>query len=278
MFQHPLSGTPFGIALDVCVIVAATCWLLSLLTGEFSWVDRVWSLAPPAYCLIVAVDLGFQSARVTVMTVLVLLWSTRLTFNFARKGGYRPGGEDYRWPYMRGKLSKLQFQLLNVTFICPGQMGLIWLFTAPIHQAWVHSDRPIGWLDYVAIVLFVVFVVFESIADAQMWRFQQNKKRLVSEGSEVEPPFMQEGLFRFCRHPNFACEMAIWVTFYLFAISASSRIWHWTGLGCVGLILLFQGSARLTEEISGGKYPAYRSYQAAVPMFIPSPLRAMRRT
>lgn len=271
MVPSPLSGTPYGIALDVCIVIAAACWVLSLLTKEFSWVDRVWSLAPPVYCLIVAVDDGFQSARITVMTVLVLLWGIRLTGNFALKGGYQPGGEDYRWAYLRGKTTKTQFQLLNVTFVCPGQMGLIWLFTAPIHTAWLYADRPLGWLDYLAIVLFVAFLACESIADAQMLRFQNNKKRLIAEGREVERPFMREGLYRLSRHPNYTCEMAIWVTFYLFAISASGQVAHWTGLGFIGLILLFQGSAQMTEEISGGKYPSYSDYQATVPKFIPRP-------
>ena len=278
MIPSPLSGTPFGIALDVCIIIAAACWVLSLITKEFSWVDRVWSIAPAVYCLIVAVDLGFGNARVTVMTVLVLLWSIRLTGNFALKGGYQPGGEDYRWAYLRANTTRVQFQILNVTFICPGQMGLIWLFTSPIHTAWLHQDRPIGWLDYLAIVLFLAFLALESIADAQMWRFQKNKKRLISEGLEVDRPFMREGLYRFSRHPNYLGEMAIWVTFYLFAISASGRVWHWTGLGFIGLILLFQSSTRMTEEISGGKYPAYGDYQAAVPKFIPNPFAARRRT
>ena len=44
-------------------------------------------------------------------------------------------------------------------------MAIVWLFTAPIHQAWVYSGRPVGWLDFVAVVVFVVLLVFESIAD-----------------------------------------------------------------------------------------------------------------
>ena len=270
-----LAGTPYGIAFILFVAVSAFCWVLSLLTGEFSWVDRLWSLVPLAYCLIVAANLDFRSARVNIMTVLVLMWSVRLTANFAVKGGYQPGGEDYRWAYMRAKLSKLQFQLLNVTFICPGQMAIIFLFTAPIHQAWVHSDQPVGWLDYLAIVAFLVFLAGESVADAQMLRFHKNKKRLVNAGLEVEKPFMDEGLFRFSRHPNYFCEMGMWVTFYLFAISASNRVVHWTGLGCLLLIVLFQGSIRLTEEISSGKYPAYNGYQAAVPRLMPIPCRRL---
>ena len=211
------------------------------------------------------------------MTVLVLLWAVRLTFNFALKGGYWVGGEDYRWAHLREELSPWQFQLVNVTFVCPGQMAIIWLFTSPIHQAWEHSGNALGWLDYLAIVLFGAFLVCESVADAQMWRFQKDKKRQINEGLEVAQPFMNKGLFRFSRHPNYLCEMLIWVTFYLFAISASGRVWHWTGLGCLLLILLFQPSARLTEKISSEKYPSYSSYQAAVPKFVPNPFHARLR-
>lgn len=270
-----LAGTPYGTAFILFVAVSAFCWILSLLTGEFSWVDRLWSLIPLAYCLIVAADLDFRSARVNVMTALVLMWGVRLTANFAVKGGYQPGGEDYRWAYMRGKLSKLQFQLLNVTFICPGQMMIIWLFTSPIHQAWLYSEQPIGWLDYLAIVVFLVLLGGESVADLQMLRFQRNKRRLRDAGLDVEKPYMDGGLFRFSRHPNYFCEMGMWLVFYLFAISASGRVVHWTGLGFLLLIALFQGSIRLTEEISSGKYPSYSDYQAAVPRIVPIPLRKL---
>jgi steroid 5-alpha reductase family enzyme len=275
VIPSPLSGTPYGTAFILFVAVSALCWILSLLTGEFSWVDRLWSLIPPAYCLIVAADLDFRSARVNIMTALVLMWGVRLTANFAVKGGYRPGGEDYRWAYLRGKLGKLQFQLLNVTFVCPGQMGLIWLFTSPIHQAWRYSGQPIGWLDYLAIVAFVVFLAGESVADAQMWRFQKNKRRLRDRGLAVEKPFIDEGLYRLSRHPNYFCEMGMWVTFYLFAISASNQVVHWTGLGFLLLIALFHGSINLTEEISGGKYPGYSEYRATVPRVVPIPLRKL---
>ena len=267
--NHPLVGTPYGYALNLCIALAIVCWVLSILTREYSWTDRLWSIAPAVYCLIVAVDLEFQSARVNIMTVLATLWGIRLTFNYALKGGYWIGGEDYRWIYLRKKLSNLEFQLLNLTAIAPGQTGIVWLFTAPLHQAWVYSGRPMGWLDFVAVVAFLGLLVFESIADGQMWRFQQNKKRQVKEGVEVKRPFMDSGLFRFCRHPNYFCEMGMWVTFYLFAFSASAQFWHWTGLGSVLLILLFQGSTRLGEKISSQKYPAYSKYQATVPRFIP---------
>src|SRR4051812_40466632 len=56
-------------------------------------------------------------ARLLLMFGLVALWGTRLTYNFARKGGYSLSAEDYRWPVLRKKLTPVQFELLNVTFI-----------------------------------------------------------------------------------------------------------------------------------------------------------------
>ena len=50
------------------------------------------------------------------MAVLVTAWGARLTFNFARKGGYT-GMEDYRWAVLRGRMKPWQFQLFNLFFI-----------------------------------------------------------------------------------------------------------------------------------------------------------------
>ena len=276
MIDHALAGTPYGMGLELCLALAVISWVLSLLTREYSWTDRLWSVVPTVMCLIVATDLRFESVRVNVMTVLVVLWSIRLTANFALKGGYRAGGEDYRWAYLKERCGPVRFQLLNLVFTSFGQLAIVWLFTSPIHQAWSHAGQPLRWLDYVAVVLFLGFLVIETTADAQMLRFQRGKKQQLNEGIAVVQPFMREGLYRFSRHPNYVGEMGMWVAFYLLAVSGSDRIWHWTGLGCVILILMFQGSSLLTEKISSGKYPGYSDYQATVPMFIPNPLRLRR--
>ncbi|MXX33714.1 MAG: DUF1295 domain-containing protein [Gemmatimonadetes bacterium] len=235
--------------------------------------DRLWSICPPVYCLIVAFATDFQFARVNVMTLLVVLWGARLTYNFARKGGYRPGGEDYRWATVREKAGPVGFQVLNITFVHPGQMVLLWLFASPIHRAWAFGDLPLNRLDFVAAGLFFLLLVGQTVADNQQWDFQQDKKRRIAAGEEVEQPFLTTGLFRYSRHPNYFCEIAMWCVFYLFAIAASGEWLHWTGLGCIGLILLVIPSLRMTEQLSAAKYPAYRDYQATTSALIPLPPR-----
>ncbi len=271
VFRHPLSGTPFGTALDVCLILAAVAWLLSVVTRESSWIDRLWSICPPVYCLIVAVSMGFDSARVNLMAVLVVVWGIRLTYNFARKGGYSKGGEDYRWAHVRKQMSPVAFQVLNITFVHPGQMLLLWLIASPIHQAWRFPDAPLGGLDVVAAALFVALLVGETVADRQVWDFQQDKKRRIAAGEDVARPFITTGLFRYSRHPNYFCEIGMWWVFYLFGVAASADWVHWTGLGFIGLTLLFIPSLRMTESISAKRYPGYRDYQATVPALIPLP-------
>lgn len=269
--DHPFLGTPFGTALIVCLLLVAVAWVASLITREVSWIDRLWAICPPVYCLIVAVDSGIDSARVILMTVLVILWGTRLTHNFARKGGFKKGGEDYRWAHVREKVGPIRFQILNITFIAPGQMLLLWLFTSPIHQAWRFQETSINWLDLVAAALFVMLLVGETVADQQMWNFQEDKKRRLAAGEEVAEPFITTGLFRYCRHPNFFCELGMWWIFYLFAVAASGAWLHWTALGFIALTLQFLPTLRMGESISAAKYSGYRDYQARTPALVPLP-------
>ena len=270
-FSHPLSGQPFGTALELCLLLVVFCWVAPLFARGHGWLDRLWSLCPPVYCLLVAAGAGFDSARINLMTALVLIWAVRLTCNFARKGGYRKGDEDYRWAAMQERISPLWFQLLNISFLIPSQLLLMWLFTSPVHQAWLSRGAPLGWLDGLAAALFVAFFVVEVIGDEQMWAFQQDKKRRIAAGEDVAQPFINTGLFRYSRHPSHLSEMVMWFAFYLFAVSASGTWLHWTGLGFILLIAQFLGAIPLTESISASKYPAYAEYQAKTPMLVPLP-------
>ena len=51
-------------------------------------------------------------------------------------------------------------------------------------------------------------------------------------------------------HPNFASEQLIWITFYMFSVSATGLILNWSIIGCVLLVILFFNSAKFSEEIS----------------------------
>jgi len=260
--------SPLVVCLVICIAVIVATWLLSVVTHECSWVDRIWSIVPVAYAWVFTVASGFD-ARLVVMALLVTLWGIRLTFNFARKGGYAPGGEDYRWAVLRQRMSPATFQVFNLLFISIFQNALILLFCLPAYTVFASPGEAFGVWDVVLAVLFVGLLAGETVADQQQWAFHRWKAAERSAGRVPEPGFLQTGLFRYSRHPNFFFEQAQWWVFYGFAIAATGVWLHWTVAGALLLTLLFIGSTRLTESISRSKYPEYDAYRARTSGIVP---------
>ncbi|WP_100813377.1 DUF1295 domain-containing protein [Microbacterium lacus] len=270
---------PLTLVVIVAAAVSAACWILSLITKDTSWVDRIWSIVPIAYVWIfagAALAEGKDAARLVMMAVLVTAWGARLTFNFARKGGYS-GMEDYRWAILRGRMKPWQFQLFNLFFIVLYQNALLVLITLPAQIAWQY-DTPLGVWDAVFAILFLVLLLGETVADQQQWNFHRAKARA---GGQLGDGFVTAGLFRFSRHPNFFFEQAQWWAFYAIgataAVAAGLGFWggaiNWSIIGAVLLTVLFIGSTIFTEAITSGKYPAYAEYQKATSMLVPLPPR-----
>ncbi|HZS39437.1 MAG TPA: DUF1295 domain-containing protein [Polyangia bacterium] len=265
--------SPLAAAAVACGGFALACWLLSIATGNYSQVDRFWSIAPPLYVTWFAARAGFADARLDLMMALAIAWGARLTYNFARKGGYRTGSEDYRWPKLRERIGARRFQLLNATFIAPYQNLQLLLISLPAWVAYQHRGAPLGAVDALAAAAFAAFLVGETIADQQQWRFQCDKQARRSRGEPIAAEFVTGGLFRYSRHPNFFCEQAMWWTFYLFSVAAGGG---WLNAAIVGpalLTLLFQGSTTVTERLTREKYPAYAEYQRTTSRQIPWPPR-----
>jgi len=247
---------------------ATLAWVLSLFTGDTSWVDRLWSIVPIIYVGAFAVTDHLASARLDVMAALTLAWGVRLTFNFARKGGYS-GVEDYRWAVLRAEMPRWRFALFNVFFICAYQNLLLLLISLPAYTAWRHRASGFGAAEAALAVLFVACLIAETVADQQQWDFHQAKARVVAAGATPDPAFLTTGLFRYARHPNYFFEIAQWWLLFLLGASAAGSLAQWTALGPVLLTLLFVGSTRFTERITASKYPAYAQYQRRTSPVVP---------
>ena len=260
---------------------ALLCFVLGELTGNNSQVDKVWSILPFVYCWIIAVKGGMQP-RLVVMALLATLWGIRLTFNFARKGAYRlrfwEGEEDYRWKILRATpvlKHRGVWMLFDLVFISVYQNALILMLTFPALVC-MGSTEPFGLMDAVAAVLMFGFVVYETIADEQQWRFQSKKWAMIRAGKRLEElpapydkGFNTFGLWRVSRHPNYLAEQAIWVSLYLFTIGAGVGIINWSMIGALLLVVLFTASTSLAEGISSDKYPEYAAYCQKVNKFFP---------
>ncbi len=256
------------IVLGIAAVVSLFTWVASLITRDYSWVDRIWSIVPVVYVGAFWAASGFADPRLTIMTVLAALWGARLTYNFARKGGYN-GVEDYRWPILRERMSPGQFQVFNLLFIVIFQNALLLLISLPALLAFQNQATPIGMLDLVLAAVFLALLIGEFIADQQQWDFQRAKAAMVAAGQQPEERFVTTGLWRFSRHPNFFFEQAQWWVFYGLGVTALGSALHWTLVGPVLLTALFIGSTIFTESITRGRYPEYAEYQRRTSMLIP---------
>lgn len=278
---HPLQSIQWHMLQNSFVIMLGTalsCFTLAELTKNCSQVDKIWSIIPIVYAWYFAYASEFNP-RLVVMACCVTIWGIRLTYNFSRRGAYRlkfwEGEEDYRWEVLRQnqlfKGKPLRWTLFNFFFISLYQNTLIWLFTLPMVMA--YAEKPLGAFDYIVAGLFIVFVAIETTADQQQWNYQTEKHRKKAAGEKLEGEyavgFVRTGLWGLVRHPNYASEQAIWLTFYFFSVAATGVWLNWSLAGAMLLMILFKGSSDFSEEISGSKYPLYKEYQQKVGRFLP---------
>lgn len=266
----------------IVLIIAIASFIISELSWNFSQVDKLWSIVPILYTWYFAWQNQFEP-RSVIMGVLVSLWGIRLTYNFARKGGYHiipwKGEEDYRWsvlqkmPFLK---NRFRWSVFNLFFISIYQHSLIFLITFPA-LAVIGENKSLNWIDMLAAGLMLLFIVLETIADQQQYNFQSEKYRQIAEGNELKGDyalgFRTTGLFGLVRHPNYTSELAIWLSFYLFSVAALGQWINWSITGAILLILLFYGSSSFSEKISSDKYPEYQDYQNKIPRFIPVPFK-----
>jgi steroid 5-alpha reductase family enzyme len=263
----------------LCVygIAAGLCFIVSSATKNYSQVDKLWSIIPIPYVWIIAYNTDFEP-RIVLMAFLVSIWAVRLTYNFARRGGYSwkiwTGEEDYRWAILRAKpefQSQWKWSAFNLFFISAYQMALILFFTLPTLKA-MESNIPIGILDYILAAIFVVLVIMEYIADNQQYYYQEEKyrqKKIGKVANFYKIGFTHTGLWAYMRHPNYSAEQAIWIVFYFFSVIATNIWLNWSIAGALLLVLLFKGSSDFSEEETEKKYPLYKKYIKEVGRFVP---------
>ena len=278
--DEPLTASQNEILINLLIVylvAAVLCFLVSTISGNYSQVDKLWSLIPLAYVWMVAVESGYEP-RLVLMALLVSAWGLRLSYNFSRRGGYSwkfwTGTEDYRWAVLQAKpefQARWKWTLFNLFFISLYQMGLILLFTLLAVRSM--DGLPLNWPDYLLAALIIFLIVIETVADQQQWNYHKAKIKVLAAGGEVEEKykkgFVHTGLWGRMRHPNYAAEQAIWIVFYFFSVAATGSWINWSVMGAILLVLLFWGSSSFSESISAGKYPDYAEYKKRVPRFVP---------
>jgi len=244
------------------LVAALVIYAWSLAVDNGSMFDAWWSVLPPlaAVWLAHAATPGVPGLRIALVLVVVWVWAIRLTSNWARDW---PGLDHEDWRYL-DLYTKGPKPLISLGAVHLFPALVVFLGSLPLVPALVWGHRPVGVLDWTALVVGLGAVVLEFVADEQMRRFARTKQ---------PGDVMDHGLWRYSRHPNYFGEILFWWSVWLFGLAADPA-WWWTVIGPVAMVLMFvTASIPLLDERSRQRRPAFDAYARRTSMLIPWPPR-----
>ena len=257
--EAPYGAFAAGLAADLAATVVIFAFSMALKNS--SAYDPYWSVAPPGLYFYWA---GWSGAlgdpRTTLILAVTLLWSRRLTSNWARDW---PGlrHEDWRYVEFRERYGRA-YPAVSFGGIHLFPTAIVALASVPAWTAMRHQGGSIGFWELLGTAVSAGGAVLCFFADEQMRRHRRS-------GGGV----MTGGLWAFSRHPNYLGEIMFWFGLWFLAVGASPTLW-WTGVGAFAMLAMFLFvSAPWMERKILKTRPEYADVVATVPVLLPVPGR-----
>jgi steroid 5-alpha reductase family enzyme len=248
------------LGLEAIVALAVATWIASVFKRDVSIVDSLWSILFLTATVVYVQQSDEPSARAQLLLVLVAVWALRLSIYLMARNWGEP--EDRRYQKIRAR-HQPNFVFTSLFFVFLLQGMLAWIVSLPLLAA-ASSTAPIIWLDYLGVAVVIVGLLFEIIGDWQLARFKANP--------DNHGNVMEQGLWRYTRHPNYFGECCVWWGFYLLAV-AGGGWWSVPGPLLMTLLLLRVSGVALLERDIAKRRPAYTHYIEQTNAFIPGPRR-----
>jgi steroid 5-alpha reductase family enzyme len=234
-------------------------FIFSTIFKNASLYDPYWSVIPLIITIFYAFDSGNISLRSIVVTILILVWSIRLTFNWVRqwKG---LSHEDWRYKDLRIRNGN-KFWIVNLVGIQMMPTILVYLGTLSIYTVFYMNNQYLTILDIIAFIITLLAILLETVADQQLRNFIKHRN------SQEET--IKSGLWKFSRHPNYFGEILFWWGVYVFSLATSLEFW-WFIIGPLSITVLFIAvSIPLMEKKNMMTKPSFATYKKEVSKLIP---------
>jgi len=253
---------PFQQSLIVLVamsVIMALLWIRQRSTGDAGTVDVGWSAGLGFAAILYAVTSDGVLLRRILLAVLAGGWSFRLASYLLYYRIFQ-GEEDGRYQRLRAQWGDKAGFYFFIFFQL--QAFLVSLFSLPFLVV-AHSQEPaLTGFDILGILIFVVAVAGEGLADRQLARFRSNP---TNKGKTC-----RQGLWHYSRHPNYFFEWVHWWAYV--ALAYGSPYWWITLLGPIIMwIFLFKvtGIPATEEQAIASRGDDYREYQRTTSQFFP---------
>jgi steroid 5-alpha reductase family enzyme len=250
------------IAWAAMAVVMAGLWAVQRATRNAGIVDIAWSFGTGLCAVWFAWGASGDPARRWLVGVIAGVWGARLGLHLWRR--ISGESEDGRYVALREKWGDRTQRNLFVFF----QVQAAWamMFALPMFVAASNDVPGLRWHDYLGAGIWLIAMVGEGVADAQLHRFRSdraNKGRVC-----------RAGLWRYTRHPNYFFE---WVHWWAYVLIACAGPWWWLSLGGPAVMYLFlnkvTGIPPTEQRALQSRGEAYRQYQRTTNAFFPGPPR-----
>ena len=247
----------------------ALAWGIQRWTGKSGWIDAIWSIATGMAAIAAAVPPagGLSGGRSLMVVCMVGLWAVRLGGHIAARTTSH--GEDPRYAALQEEWGA-NFPLRLFLFLQVQALAGLALAVS----VGAASANPVpfpAFGDFLALAVFGIAFLGESIADRQLERFRRD--------NPGRKAVCEVGLWRYSRHPNYFFEWLGWCAYPLAAISLSGGYaFGWLALVAPALMYLLlvhaSGIPPLEAQMLASRGDAFRAYQQRVNAFFPGPRRA----
>ena len=251
-------------------------------TGRMSYVDIGWPWGVALIGLITYCQINTITLSKTLVITAYILIGSRMglgalkmwSMGLLKKEFPRYEYQKIRWE----KSNKTNISLaMQVEALSQGLANASFL-AIPIFLISVSPSTQLSPLEIIGFTIFILSLVFETVADYQKLKFlkemkRQNKKNMVCD----------IGLWKYTRHPNYFAEWMVWNGLIIasipsyFALFDSEVFWLWTLIGVALLYtsrimyitLVYLTGAVPSEYYSSQKRPNYKAYQQSTNIFFP---------
>ena len=244
-------------------VVMTALWLVQLRTRNAGIVDVAWSFGTGLVAVAFALGTDGWLPRRLLVAGLAGFWGLRLGF-YLRARMRADVEEDVRYREFRrqhgGNVQAFLFGFF--------QLQAVWavLFAIPMLLAARNPITAFGPLDALGILLWIVALGGESVADRQLARFRSDP---ANRGAVC-----RAGLWRYSRHPNYFFEWIHWWAYVAIGIAGPLG---WVTLFGPAVMLVFllkiTGIPLLERRLLESRGDAYREYQRTTSPFFPWPPR-----
>ncbi len=244
------------LAITVIFVSANVAFLISLIKKRNDVADIFWGIG---FVLVAWTSFLFSANfkyHSLLVNILVTIWGVRLALHIGLRN--RGKGEDFRYKAWRESWGKTFFirSYLQV-FILQGL--LLFIISLPI--IFVNKlNTEFSVFSAIGLLIWIIGFLFEAIGDYQLLQFTKNTAN--------KGKIIQNGLWKYTRHPNYFGEVTLWYGIFCFALP----IGFWTIISPITitlLILYVSGIPMLEKKYeNNAEFAAYKNRTSAFfPMF-----------